>query len=272
MHDCGKVTTPVHIIDKSKRLETIFDRMELVDTRFEVLKRDAELAFLRKRMSALKGEDEDVLSIIEQDVQERLLEIDADREFLRSCNQGPEFVTEAMQERIREIARKHRWAHGRGGAEPCLTEDEVQNLSVSKGTLTPAERKLIEYHVTATVKMLEGLPYPKSLRKVPQIVETHHERIDGRGYPRGLTGDEIPLQGRILAIADVFEALTAKGRPYKNPNTLMEALRILGFMRDDRHINADLFELFLTSGVWRRYGEQYLRHEQIDKVDIGQYL
>ncbi len=269
LHDCGKVTTPVHIIDKSKRLETIFDRMELVDTRFEVLKRDAQLAFLRKRMSALKGEDEDVLSRIEQDVRERLLEIDTDREFLRSCNQGPEFVTEAMQERIREIAGKHRWAHGRGGAEPCLTEDEVRNLSVSKGTLTPAEREQIEYHVTATVKMLEGLPYPKSLRKVPQIVGTHHERIDGRGYPRGLTGDEIPLQGRILAIADVFEALTAKGRPYKNPNTLMEALRILGFMRQEGHIDPELFHVFLHEKVYMRYAEEFLDPEQMDEIVVA---
>jgi HD-GYP domain-containing protein (c-di-GMP phosphodiesterase class II) len=269
LHDCGKVTTPTHVMDKGKRLETIFDRMELVDARFEVLKRDAELAFLRKRMSVLKGEDGEAVSKIEQDIEERFLEIDADREFLRRCNQGPEFVTEDMQQRIREIAGKYRLAHGQGEAEPFLTEDEVRNLSVSRGTLTTAERQLIEYHVTATVKMLEGLPYPKSLSKVPEIVASHHERIDGRGYPKGLSGEEIPLQGRILAIADVFEALTAKGRPYKKPNTLMEALRILGFMRQEGHIDPELFQVFLREKVYMSFAEEFLDPDQMDEVVLA---
>ena len=258
LHDCGKVTTPVHIIDKSMRLETIFDRMGLIDTRFEVLKRDAQLAFLQRRMSITKGGEELVPPEGEQDVQNVLLEIEADREFLRSCNDGTGFVTETMQHRVREIAGKYRWAHGEGEAEPCLTEDEVRNLSIPRGTLTSKERAQIEYHVTATENMLESLPYPKSLCRVPLIVGTHHERIDGHGYPRGLRGEEIPLQGRILAIADVFEALTAKGRPYKKANTLMEALRILGFMKQDGHIDPELFYIFLREKIYMRFSEECL--------------
>ncbi len=266
LHDCGKVTTPVHIIDKSKRLETIFDRMSLVDARFEVLKRDAQLAFLRKRMSITKRREEVVPPEGEQDVQKVLLEIESDREFLRSCNDGTGFVTETMQHRVKEIAGKYRWAHGEGEGEPCLTEDEVRNLSIPRGTLTSEERAQIEYHVTATEKMLESLPYPKSLCRVPLIVGTHHERIDGHGYPRGLRGEEIPLQGRILAIADVFEALTAKGRPYKKANTLMEALRILGFMKQDGHIDPELFYVFLREKVYMRFSEEFLEPDQIDEV------
>jgi HD-GYP domain-containing protein (c-di-GMP phosphodiesterase class II)/HAMP domain-containing protein len=266
LHDCGKVTTPVHIIDKSKRLETIFDRMSLIDARFEVLKRDAQLAFLRKRMSITKGREEVVPPEGEQDVQNVLLEIEADREFLRSCNDGTGFVSETMQHRVSEIAGKYSWAHGEGEDEPCLTEDEVRNLSIPRGTLTSEERKQIEYHVTATEKMLESLPYPKSLRRVPLIVGTHHERIDGHGYPRGLRGEEIPLQGKILAIADVFEALTAKGRPYKKANTLMEALRILGFMKQDGHIDPELFYVFLREKVYVRFSEEFLEPDQIDEI------
>ncbi len=266
LHDCGKVTTPVHIIDKSKRLETIFDRMELVDTRFEVLKRDAQLAWLGKKISTLRGEGGTGLSSMERELEERLLEIDADREFLSGCNQGTEFVTEAMQQRVRHIAKKYRWANSRGEEAPCLSDEEILNLSVSKGTLTPAEREMIEYHVTATVKMLEGLPYPKSLCKVPQIVGTHHERMDGRGYPQGLRGEDIPLQGRILAIADVFEALTAKGRPYKKPTTLMEALRILGTMKEEGHIDPELFHVFLEEEVYMRFAEEFLDPDQMDEV------
>lgn len=266
LHDCGKVTTPVHIIDKSKRLETIFDRMELIETRFEVLKRDAQIAFLRERVLSLKGEDEEVLSRFEPDLEKQLQEIDDDREFLRSCNDGTEFVNEAMQDRVREIANRYRWVDAKGEQDTCLTEDEVRNLHVCSGTLTAEERERSEYHVVATMKMLEALPYPKALRNVPEIVGTHHERIDGNGYPRGLTGDEIPIQGRILAIADVFEALTAKDRPYKKAKTLMEALWYLGLMKQEGHIDPDLFDVFVNERVYMRFAEEFLDPDQIDEI------
>jgi HD-GYP domain-containing protein (c-di-GMP phosphodiesterase class II) len=118
--------------------------------------------------------------------------------------------------------------------------------------------------------MLDTLPYPKSLHNVPRFAAAHHERMDGKGYPRGLKGDEIPLQGRIIAIADIFEALTAKERPYRKEGTLMEALRILGSLKEEGHIDPDLFEVFISEKVYLRYAEKYLIPEQIDEVVLSE--
>jgi len=149
---------------------------------------------------------------------------------------------------------------------------ERYNLEVARGTLSAEERYKINDHMVQTIIMLEKLPYPKHLRDVPTIAGGHHETMDGKGYPKRLTREQMSLTARMMAIADIFEALTAADRPYKKAKTLSEAVRILSFMRNDRHIDPELFELFLTSGVWRRYGEQYLRPEQIDEVDISQYV
>ncbi len=149
---------------------------------------------------------------------------------------------------------------------------EIYNLAVSRGTLTAEERFKINDHMVQTIVMLEKLPYPKHLRDVPMIAGCHHETMKGTGYPKRLTREQMPLPARMMAIADIFEALTAADRPYKKAKTLSEAVRILSFMNRDEHIDGDLFELFLRSGTWLRYGRSFLRPEQIDEVDIGQYL
>jgi len=253
LHDCGKVTTPVHVVDKATKLETIYDRVHLVDTRFEVLKRDAEIDCLRK------GLDEGVL-------RERLRALDDDRKFLHACNVGGERMRDEDVERVKRIAA-YRWRDVAGHEADFLTADEVKNLTIRAGTLTDDERKIINHHIIATNKMLEALPWPKHLTNVPEYAGGHHERMDGKGYPKGLTREQMSVQARCMGIADIFEALTAKDRPYKKGKTLSESLEILGRMRLNHHVDPDLFDVFVRRKVYRRYAEIFLDPEQIDDVD-----
>jgi HD-GYP domain-containing protein (c-di-GMP phosphodiesterase class II) len=269
LHDCGKVITPVHIVDKATKLETIFDRIHLIDTRFEILKRDAEIAFLRKKISPL-SHDKVLESPEAEELRKYLQQIDADRDFLHMCNIGGEWMSEKAREKVQEIAQKHTWQNAKHVAEPCLSQDEIHQLTVAKGTLTPEEREVINYHVVATIKMLETLPYPAYLRQVPKLAGVHHEQMNGKGYPKGLIREQIPVPGRILALADIFEALTAKDRPYKQGKPLSEALYLLGLMKQDGHIDPDLFDVFINEQVYLRYAKEYLDSEQIDKVVLSE--
>lgn len=262
LHDCGKVTTPVHVMDKATRLQAIVDRIHLIDTRFEVLKRDIQMRErsdkeMRESMhaEAIKGQ-EDCLSRLQQD-----------RDFIRNCNSGERSLTDEDRERILAIGKRYKWITMDGNEEPILTENERHHLSVREGTITPEERDLINEHINLTIRMLKSLPYPESLKNIPVIVATHHERSDGSGYPKGLTGDQIPLQGRILAIADVFEALLAGDRPYKKWKSVSEALHILGEMKDKGQLDPDLFELFMREEVYITYVEKHAPHGLSDKVD-----
>lgn len=156
--------------------------------------------------------------------------------------------------------------------ELLYNRGELYNLLVERGTLSEEERYKINEHIVQTVIMLSRLPFPKHMRQIPEIAGGHHEKMDGTGYPKRLTRDELSPLARMMAIADIFEALTAVDRPYKKGKTLSEAIRIMSFMRKDAHIDPDLFELFLRSGAYRRYAERFMRPEQIDDVDVGQYL
>jgi len=267
LHDCGKVTTPVHVVDKATKLETIFDRIHIVDTRFEVLKRDAEIEMLREELAlAARGAPAEELLAAENRYRDRLRQLDEDRAFLRACNIGGEKMRDADIERVRAIAR-YRWTDVAGHEANFLTADEYRNLTIRAGTLTAEERQVINHHIVATIRMLEALPWPNHLRKVPEYAGGHHERMDGKGYPRGLTRDQMSVQARAMGIADIFEALTAKDRPYKKGKTLSESLAILGRLRVDGHVDPDLFDIFVRKKVYRRYAEEFLDPEQIDEVD-----
>jgi HD-GYP domain-containing protein (c-di-GMP phosphodiesterase class II)/HAMP domain-containing protein len=269
LHDCGKVTTPVHIADKATRLETIFDRIHMIDTRFEVLKRDMQNVFLHKKLAAfLSGNEEDLLTL-EEDMRKTLQQIDDDRAFVRTCNNGEIIMDESRKERLKDIASKHKWINEKGMEEPIISEEENYMLTTASGTITPYERAIINKHVETTSKMLVSLHYPKSLRNVPLFAQSHHERMDGKGYPKGLTGEQIPIQSRIISIADIFEALTAKTRPYKKGRTLMEALFILGSMKQKGHIDPDIFDIFISEKVYLHYAEKYLSKEQIDDIILS---
>lgn len=267
LHDCGKVTTPVHVIDKSTKLETICDRIHMVDTRFEVLKRDAEIALLKHKISALESGNLANIPTLEDEYQQKILQYDRDREFLRCCNIGGEFMSDDLKQRVKAIAN-YTWIDATGNPAPFLSEDEIYNLNVTKGTLTPEEREIINHHIVVTIDMLEELPYPKNLRRVPEFAGGHHERMDGKGYPKGLTREQMSVQARMMGIADIFEALSARDRPYKPGKTLTECLHILGKMKLDSHIDPDLFDLFIDQKVYLTYGQNYLEPAQIDDVDL----
>lgn len=268
LHDCGKITTPVHVVDKPTKLHTLFDRIELLDTRFEVLRRDAEIAMLKKLGSRIEDREE---AAIRAEYEARIRQLDDDREFLRQCNVGVEKMPEAAQLRVQQIASLQ-WRGSEGKMANFLSCDEVENLTISSGTLTAAERKIINRHIDITIQMLESLPWPKHLKNVPEYAGGHHERMDGRGYPRGLTRDQMTPQARIMGIADIFEALTAKDRPYKTGKTLSESLKILGMFKLGGHIDPDLFDVFIREKVYLDYARQFLAPEQIDEVDLSQIL
>ncbi len=264
LHDCGKITTPEAVIDKSTKLETIYDRIGVIATRFEVLKRDAEITML-KRLAECTDEEEKLAA--RRDYQRAVQQLDEEFEFLRHNNIGSESMSQEDRQRVAQIAKRS-WQR-RGTESPLLDEDEVRNLSITRGTLTEEERGIINNHIVATIKMLEALPFPKKLRNVPEFAAGHHEKMDGSGYPRGLTGEQMSLQARIMAIADIFEALTAKDRPYKEAKKLSESLQILGRMKQEQHIDPDLFELFIRERLYQGYAETYLLPEQLDRVDIS---
>ena len=263
LHDCGKVTTPVHVVDKATKLETIFDRIHLLDTRFEVIKRDAEIQLLK----AAQSSEAPVTVAVE--LSQRLLEIEADRAFLRICNIGGEMMSDADRERVGQISTKYRWQDLSGKTVDFLSVDELENLTIRAGTLTAAERAIINHHIDVTIRMLESLPWPKHLKRVPEYAGGHHERMDGKGYPRGLTRDQMSLQARCMGIADIFEALTAKDRPYKKGKTLTESLTILGKFKLGGHIDPDLFDVFMWEKVYLKYAEQFMDRSQIDSVDLA---
>jgi HD-GYP domain-containing protein (c-di-GMP phosphodiesterase class II) len=266
LHDCGKVTTPVHVIDKATKLETIFDRIHLINTRFEILKRDAEISFLNQKMAAIESGNLSVIPELEAAFQQKLAQYSSDQDFLRICNIGGEFMSDEYKERLQIIA-SYRWIDPKGVEVNFLTEDEVYNLNISRGTLTSEERKTINDHIVVTIEMLEKLPYPRNLRRVPEYAGGHHERMDGKGYPKGLTREQMSLPARMMGIADIFEALSAKDRPYKKGKTLTECLQILGNMKINNHIDPDLFDLFVSEKVYLRYANEYLDPDQIDAVD-----
>ena len=276
LHDCGKITTPVHVVDKATKLETIFDRIHLVDTRFEVLRRDAELEAMRKKaeLAGQRGVDEitqrDRLYEIERELRDRLRQLDEDRKFLRRCNIGGESMSHEEQERVRRIGVGYKWRDTSSGTSDFLSDDEIRNLTIARGTLTDEEREIINHHIVSTIKMLEALPWPKHLKNVPEYAGGHHERMDGKGYPRGLAREQMSVQARIMGIADIFEALTAKDRPYKKGKTLSESLQILGRFRLNGHIDPDLFDIFVRRKVYLQYARQFLDPEQIDEVDERQ--
>ena len=321
LHDCGKVTTPEYVVDKATKLETIYNRIHEIRMRFEVLWRDAEIAY-RDGLAEHPGDKEKLRKELE-DHQKQLQE---DFAFVATSNVGGEFMDPENMQRIRDLANQTWVRHfdDRLGlsedemqlrkdtppipvpAEESLLADkpehlvpridggdpfgdnpygfnmdvpengynlgEISNLCIARGTLTDEDRFKINDHIVQTIKMLKKLPFPKELKRVPEWAGNHHEKLDGTGYPRRLNADDLSIPERIMGIADIFEALTAADRPYKKPKTLSESVRILSFMRNDGHIDPDLFDLFLTTGIYRKYAEEHLNPEQVDDVDISAYV
>jgi HD-GYP domain-containing protein (c-di-GMP phosphodiesterase class II) len=265
LHDCGKITTPVHVVDKATKLETIFDRIELIITRFAVLKRDAEIKFLKASAIEVSAEKK---AILQAQFSADILQLEDEQSFLQHCNRGSESMSIDAQQRVLSIAHRQ-WQNDHGLWCDFLSPDELENLMVRSGTLTEGERQIINNHINQTIKMLAALPWPRHLKNVPEFAGGHHERMDGKGYPQGLTRDQMSVQARIMAIADIFEALTAHDRPYKAANTLSESLFILGKMAQGGHVDPDLFDVFIREQVYLEYANQFLSSDQNDEVDVA---
>jgi hypothetical protein len=237
-----------------------------------VLKRDAEIKALRQQLAQRGKADTVAEEATWQAYLEEVRVLDEERDFLRKANVGGEAMKEADQQRVRDIGSRHKWRDVDANEADFLSADEADNLAIRAGTLTQKEREIINYHIVATIKMLEQLPWPKHLTKVPEYAGGHHERMDGKGYPKGLTRDQMSLQARMMGIADIFEALTAKDRPYKPGMKLSQAMGIMANFRKNGHIDPDLFEVFVRQGVYRRYADQFLDPGQVDEVDESAIL
>lgn len=319
LHDCGKVTTPEFVVDKATKLETIYDRIHEIRMRVEVMKREAEIAYLQDVLR--DGESLERKSQLETD----LNALDDDFAFLANCNLGGEFTTDDAIIRIQAIGAKtwtrtlddrlgvsheeqkrrarrdyvptpveeplladriehcierpdserldsdNAWGFKMDVPELLYNRGEIHNLSIRRGTLTDEDRYKINEHIVQTIKMLDRLPFPKHLSKVPELAGGHHEKMDGTGYPKRLTKEDMSPVARMMAIADIFEALTAVDRPYKKGKTLSEALKIMCFMAKDSHVDPELFDLFLTQRIYEIYANKFLLPEQIDTVNPEDY-
>jgi HD-GYP domain-containing protein (c-di-GMP phosphodiesterase class II) len=265
LHDCGKITTPVHVMDKATKLETIYDRIETLRTRWEVLKRDAHIALL----TALAEKPAEHAALKER-YEEQIAALDDELAFLEQCNRGGEFMSDSLIERLKKIAGRT-WRY-RDKELPLLSDNEVYNLSIRRGTITTEERDIMNDHMVVTAEMLETLPFPKHLRRVPEYAVGHHERMDGKGYPRGIKAGTMSVPARMMAVVDVFEALTASDRPYKAAKKLSETMQIIGEMKKTNHLDPGLVDFFITSKIYLRYARAHLREELIDAVDEEKLL
>lgn len=261
MHDVGKITTPEYVMDKSTKLETIYDRIETVITRLELFKRDKKIALLEAKL-ALENPSKQDIDFLEEAYRSDIAQIEDDIVFIKEANIGGEFMADDKIKRIETIASQKCEVEGKRIS--LLSENEVYNLNIRKGTLTDEERDTINFHATMSNTMLEALPFPKKLARVPFIAGGHHEKLNGKGYPKGLSADDLSLESRLMAIADIFEALTASDRPYKDAKTMSETMRILGFMVKDEDIDGDLMDFFYEQKLHIKYAKAELKPEQLD--------
>lgn len=256
MHDIGKVTTPVQIVEKGKKLQTIFDRVHFIGLRFLYFAKSVEADALKKKYEMSRnGASDEEIEKFDKETEEKIKEIMDSREFVMSCNEPGEFMSDDKIERLQNIAKTTYVENGQTAS--IINEDELLNLSIRKGSITEPELKKMQDHAAISLKMLEQIPFTKKLKNIPLFAGAHHEYINGKGYPRGLRGDEIPLEARMLAILDITEALTASDRPYKKPMPVEQAHKILGFMVKDGELDGHLVDLLVKEKVYERYLEEY---------------
>jgi len=257
MHDIGKVTSPVEIVEKAKKLQTIFDRIQYIRLRMAYISQKLVLEGQSKKIELLQnGYSPEKLDALETDTHNKLEEIKEIREFINKCNEPGEFLEDETLERLKEISKKT-YIDDEGEQQPFLTEDELLNLSIRRGSITEAERKKMQDHAAVTLRMLKQIPFTKKLKNIPDFAGAHHEFINGKGYPLGLKGDEIPFEGKLMAVADIAEALTASDRPYKKAMPLETVHRILRSMAEKEELDNGLVELFIEKGVYKLYQETY---------------
>lgn len=260
MHDIGKITTPQYVMDKTTKLETISDKLEVIEARYKFLKVQAENQILKR---LLKDSQSSIPKETQDEINKVMTELDEEFDFIKECNHSREFMNEDMFKRMQDIHKKSIVIND--SKQKFITDYEYSQLVIRKGNLSADERKIMQHHADMTIKMLSNLPFPRKLSQVPTYAGQHHEKLDGSGYPNGLKEEELPLQSRIMAIADIFEALTARDRPYKKPMKLSKAVEIMGFMVKDHHIDKHLYDLFVKQKLYLDYANKELDPSQIDE-------
>jgi len=268
LHDCGKIATPDHIMEKATKLETIFDRISFIDAKFEIISRDLKINYQEQIISAMKNGKPVEVQQLERLLDTELKQVALDRALLQRINVGGEFLDDKELAQIERIA-KHYHLVINDIRTPLLNDDEVENLSIRRGTLTAGEHDVMKRHMDVTKNILDALPFPKHLSKVSEYALGHHEKLDGTGYPRGLTKEQMSVPARLMAITDIFEALSAVDRPYKKAKPVSECLFILGTMVEKNHLDPDIFAVFIESGVYKNYISEYANPEQLDDVDLN---
>mgnify|MGYP006097644245 FL=1 len=268
LHDCGKIATPDHIMEKATKLETIFDRISFIDAKFEIISRDLKINYQEQIISAMKNGKPVEVQQLERLLDTELKQVALDRALLQRINVGGEFLGDKELAQIERIAQHYHLVIN-DIRTPLLNDDEVENLSIRRGTLTAGQHDVMKRHMDVTKNILDALPFPKHLSKVSEYALGHHEKLDGTGYPRGLTKEQMSVPARLMAITDIFEALSAVDRPYKKAKPVSECLFILGTMVEKNHLDPDIFAVFIESGVYKNYISEYANPEQLDDVDLN---
>ena len=257
MHDIGKVTSPVEIVEKAKKLQTIFDRIQYVRLRMAYISQKIELEGQEAKIKILQnGSSPEKLNSIEKETLEKLMEIEEIQRFINKCNEPGEFLDDEILVRLKEVSEKT-YIDDAGEQQPFLTADELVNLSIRRGSITEKERQKMQGHAAVTLKMLKQIPFTKKLKNIPDFAGAHHEFLNGKGYPLGLKGDEISFEGRLMAVTDIAEALTASDRPYKKAMPLETVYRILRSMVEGGELDPNLVELFIEKEVYKTYQEKH---------------
>lgn len=299
LHDCGKIITPEYIMDKSAKLETIHNRIHEIRNRFEILRRDAHIEYLQKRLQNVDTQEN-----LQAELVTKIKELNDDFEFIGHCNIGDTPLSPESAARLDKISRRsftryfNRMAGLSWGERQLINNPEVYtkpeiefvlqdrpeqlaapynrgeltNLKIERGTINASERQKINEHIVTTINILKNLSLPHELSEIVEYAGSHHERVDGKGYPNGLTGEQMSVPAKIMAIADVYEALTAKDRPYKEPKKLSEVLSIMQKMKNTGHLDPDLYDLFIKSGVYLDYAKDYIDPAQIDDFNPEEFL
>lgn len=249
MHDIGKISMPEHVIDKATKLEKIFDRIHLVEQRFELIKKDKEIEYLKQLIS--KDEFENSIKQLNENI-----------DFIKKTNLGGEFMLDEDIEKLENISKQTYVKNGE--SLPLLTQDELYNLSIKKGTLTKEEIDIIKNHAQLSLDMISELPFPKKYKDVLNIACNHHEKLNGLGYPRGLSDSQISLEDRIMILADIFEALTASTRPYKEAMKLSTVENILTTMTKRGELDKNLVDFFFNHDIFKEYSKEELKDYQLD--------
>jgi response regulator RpfG family c-di-GMP phosphodiesterase len=247
LHDFGKIGVREEVLVKAKKLYP--SQLEVVRTRFGMAARSLEVDVLRRKLEALRrGAGDAELASFDRELIERRAELEAALAAVVDANE-PKVIRGGEFQRIEEIAQET-YVNHEGAVGRLLTDAEVIALSIPRGSLTPTEFDEIRSHVLHTFEFLSQIPWGRKLRRVAHIAGAHHERLDGTGYPHRLHGSEIPLQSKIMAVSDIFDALTAADRPYKKAVPIGRAIDILGMEVSDGHVDGELVRLFVDAKVW----------------------